>query len=54
MADVGISGVGRRVLRTISLLIFKAVPTEMVCEDGTWMELVEDCVQWWAVWYELR
>jgi len=22
---------------------------EIVCEDGRWMELAEDCVQWWAL-----
>jgi len=22
---------------------------EIGCEDGRWMELAQDCVQWWAL-----
>jgi hypothetical protein len=23
--------------------------TQVGCEDGRWMELAQDCVQWWAL-----
>ena len=31
------------------LLISRMELREIGCEDGRWMELAQDCVQWWAL-----
>jgi hypothetical protein len=31
------------------LLIGRMELREIGCEDGRWMELAQDCVQWWAL-----
>jgi hypothetical protein len=49
MVGFGINGVEPLCSATI-LLIKKMDPMGTDCEDGSWMELDEDRVQWWA-WY---
>jgi hypothetical protein len=39
----------RLVLLPESLLISKMDLREIGCEDGRWMELAQDCVQWQAL-----
>jgi hypothetical protein len=45
MAGFGISGVEPSGSAT-TVLVSKMDLSEMCCEDGRWMELVQDSVQW--------
>jgi len=45
----GIAVLNRCVLLPESYLISKLDLMEIGCEDGSWMELAQDRVQWWAL-----
>ena len=48
MVGFVISGVEPLCSATREYLISKVDLMEIGCEDGRWMELAQECVQWWA------
>jgi hypothetical protein len=49
MVGFGISGVEPSGSATRELVFSKMDLREMGCEDGRWMELAQDHVQWWTL-----